>query len=126
MILILLFGMLLAAGLFLILADVFSLPRIATNRAMITATREQKEKGNNLEAVLNGWTVVLAKYIPMDEYKKHRLQNTLHAAGMKDSGRVRSICLVKVWSCGAGSDSLSFDIAITCTGSIVSCNTDLF
>lgn len=85
MILILLFGMLLAAGLFLILADVFSLPRIATNRAMITATREQKEKGNNLEAVLNGWTVVLAKYIPMDEYKKHRLQNTLHAAGMNQT-----------------------------------------
>lgn len=85
MILILLFGMLLAAGLFLILADVFSLPRIATNRAMITATREQKDKGNNLEAVLNGWTVVLAKYIPMDEYKKHRLQNTLHAAGMNQT-----------------------------------------
>lgn len=85
MILILLFGMLLAAGLFLILADVLKLPRLATNRAMITATKEQKEKANNLEAVLNGWTIVLAKYIPMDEYKKHRLQNTLHAAGMNQT-----------------------------------------
>lgn len=85
MILIFLFGMLLAAGLFLILADVLKLPRLATNRAMITATKEQKEKANNFEAVLNGWTVVLAKYIPMDEYKKHRLQNTLHAAGMNQT-----------------------------------------
>lgn len=85
MILILLFGMLLATGLFLILADVFKLPRLATSRAMITATKEQKDKANNLEAVLNAWTVVLAKYIPMDEYKKHRLQNTLHAAGMNQT-----------------------------------------
>lgn len=85
MILILLFGMLLAVGLFLILADVLKLPRLATNRVMITANKEQKEKANNFEAVLNGWTVVLAKYIPMDEYKKHRLQNTLHAAGMNQT-----------------------------------------
>lgn len=85
MILIFLFGILLATGLFLILADAFKLPRLATNRAMITATKEQKEKANNFETVLNEWTVVLAKYIPMDEYKKHRLQNTLHAAGMNQT-----------------------------------------
>lgn len=85
MILILLFGILFATGLFLILVDAFKLPRLATNRAMITATKEQKEKANNFEAVLNGCTVVLAKYIPMDEYKKHRLQNTLHAAGMNQT-----------------------------------------
>lgn len=84
-ILILVFGMLLASGLFLILADVFKLPHLATNRAMITATREQKEKANNLEALLNGWAVVLAKYIPMNEYKKHRMKNTLQAAGMNQT-----------------------------------------
>lgn len=84
-ILILVFGMLLASGLFLIFADVFKLPRLATNRAMITATREQKEKANNLEALLNGWAVVLAKYIPMNEYKKHRMKNTLQAAGINQT-----------------------------------------
>lgn len=84
-ILILVFGMLLASGLFLIFADVFKLPRLATNRAMITATREQKEKANNLEALLNGWAAVLAKYIPMNEYKKHRMKNTLQAAGMNQT-----------------------------------------
>lgn len=84
-ILILVFGMLLASGLFLILADVFKLPRLATNRAMITVTREQKEKANNLEALLNGWAVVLAKYIPMNEYKKHRMKNTLQAAGINQT-----------------------------------------
>ena len=84
-ILILVFGMLLASGLFLILADVFKLPRLATNRAMITVAREQKERANNLEALLNGCAVILAKYIPMDEYKKHRMKNTLQAAGMKQT-----------------------------------------
>ncbi|HKM33970.1 MAG TPA: secretion protein F [Lachnospiraceae bacterium] len=84
-ILILVFGMLLASGLFLIFADVFKLPRLATNRAMITVTREQKERANNIEALLNGWAVILAKYIPMDEYKKHRMKNTLQAAGMNQT-----------------------------------------
>lgn len=84
-ILILLFGILLAVGLFLVLADILKLPRLATNKAMLTATKQQKEQTKNIEALLNGWAVVLAKYIPMDEYKKHRMKNTLHAAGMNQT-----------------------------------------
>ncbi|MDD3138743.1 MAG: secretion protein F [Lachnospiraceae bacterium] len=84
-ILILLFGILLTVGLFLVLADILKLPRIATNKAMLTATKQQKEQTKNVEALLNGWAVVIAKYIPMDEYKKHRMKNTLNAAGMNQT-----------------------------------------
>ena len=84
-ILILLFGILFSLGLFLIIADILKLPRLATNKAMLTATKQQKEHVKNIEALLNGWAVVLAKYIPMDEYKKHRMKNTLNAAGMNQT-----------------------------------------
>lgn len=84
-ILILLFGILFAVGLFLLLADILKLPRLATNKAMLTATKQQKEHAKNLEVLLNGWAVVLAKYVPIDEYKKHRMKNTLHAAGMNQT-----------------------------------------
>lgn len=84
-ILILLFGILLAVGLFSILADILKLPRLATNKAMLSATKQQKEPAKNIEALLNGWAVVFAKHIPMDEYKKHRMKNTLNAAGMNQT-----------------------------------------
>lgn len=81
-ILIILFGTLFAAGLFLILADALKLPSLAAGKAMLSATRQRKEKAKSMDAFLNGWAVRLAKYIPIDEYKKNRMNNTLHAAGM--------------------------------------------
>jgi hypothetical protein len=37
---------------------------------------------SSTNAFLNGWAVKLAKYIPMDEYKKSRMKHTLHAYGI--------------------------------------------
>jgi len=76
------FGILLAIGLFLISADLLKLPSIATQKAMLSAGKQGKEKAKTLDALLMGWAVKLAKYIPMDEYKKSRMKNTLNAAGM--------------------------------------------
>jgi len=81
-ILIFTFGMLLAIGLFLISADLLKLPSIATQKAMLSAGKQGKEKAKTVDALLMGWAVKLAKYIPMDEYKKSRMKNTLNAAGM--------------------------------------------
>ena len=81
-ILIFIFGILLAIGLFLIFADLLKLPSIATQKAMLSAGKQGKEKAKTLDALLMGWAVKLAKYIPMDEYKKSRMKNTLNAAGM--------------------------------------------
>lgn len=80
-----LFGSLLAAGLFFICADILKLPSLATGKAMLSATKQSREKSKNMDALINGWAVRLAKFLPMDEYKKIRLQNTLRAAGMKET-----------------------------------------
>lgn len=81
-ILIFTFGILLAVGLFLISADLLKLPSIATQKAMLSAGKQGKEKAKTVDALLMGWTVKFSKYIPMDEYKKSRMKNTLNAAGM--------------------------------------------
>ena len=81
-ILIFTFGILLSIGLFLIFADLLKLPSIATQKAMLSAGKQGKEKAKTVDVLLMGWAVKLAKYIPMDEYKKSRIKNTLNAAGM--------------------------------------------
>lgn len=83
--LLLLFGILFAAGLFLILAEALKLPSLAAGKAMLSATKQRKEKAKSLEAFINGWAVKLAKYIPMDEYKRNRMKNTMHAAGINQT-----------------------------------------
>ena len=85
MILIVLFGLLFAVGLFFILAEVFKLPRLATGKAMISAVSQNKGKAKNLDVLIGSLSVKLAKYLPMDEYKKSRMKNTLKAAGMNQS-----------------------------------------
>jgi hypothetical protein len=84
-ILMLLFGILFATGLFFILSDALRLPSLATGKAMLSATKQRKEKVKSMDAFLNGWAVKLAKYIPMDEYKKSRMKHTLHAAGISQT-----------------------------------------
>ena len=83
--LILLFGTFFGLGLFFILADVLKLPSLATGKAMLTATKQTGEKAKSIDAMITAWSVKLAKYLPMDEYKKIRMQHTLHAAGMKET-----------------------------------------
>ena len=84
-ILIILFGTLFAAGLFFILADALKLPTLATGKAMLSAAEQGKKKAKSIDVIMNGWAVRLAKYIPIDEYKKNRMKNTLHAAGMNQT-----------------------------------------
>ena len=85
MILIVLFGLLFAFGLFFVLAEVFKLPRLATGKAMLSATSQHKGKAKNLDVLIGSLSMKLAKHLPMDEYKKSRMKNTLKAAGMSQS-----------------------------------------
>lgn len=84
-ILMLLFGIFFGLGLFFILADVLKLPSLATGKAMLSATKSSGEKAKSLDAMITAWAVRLAKYMPMDEYKKIRMHHTLNAAGMKET-----------------------------------------
>ena len=77
-----LFGVLLACGLFLILADVLKLPYLRAAKAMLNAGRREKKAAKTLETYLLSVAVRIAKHVPMDEYKRNRMQNILKAAGM--------------------------------------------
>lgn len=80
--LLLLFAILLAAGLFLILSDVLKLPTLGAARAMLGAGRRDKKAAQTIEAWLMLLAVRLSKNIPMDEYKRSRMANILKAAGI--------------------------------------------
>ena len=80
--LIFIFGILLALGLFFIISDLLKLPRLATQKAMQSAGRDGKQKSKNIDILLLEWAVKLSKYIPIDEYKKARMRNTLNASGI--------------------------------------------
>lgn len=80
--LIIIFGILLAFGLFFIMADILRLPSLATQKAMQSAGKQGKEKTRSMDILLLGWAVKLAKFIPIDEYKRNRMKNTLNASGM--------------------------------------------
>ena len=80
--LIILFGILLATGLFFIIADILKLPSIKIHKAMLNATKQHNEKAKNIDILINEWAVKIAKYILVDEYKKIRMKKTLNAAGI--------------------------------------------
>ncbi|MPM10039.1 hypothetical protein SDC9_56363 [bioreactor metagenome] len=83
--LILLFGTLLASGLFFILADILKLPSLATQKAMLSAFKQNRKSAKSIDTIINGWAIRIAKFIPIDEYKKRRMKNTLNAAGMNQT-----------------------------------------
>ena len=56
--LIFLFGILLAAGLFFIMADLLKLPRLATQRAMLSVGRQEKKQAKSVEALLMGLSLI--------------------------------------------------------------------
>lgn len=80
--LIIIFGILLGLGLFFIMADILRLPSLATQKAMQSAGKQGKDKTKNIDILIQGWSVKLAKYIPIDEYKRSRMKNTLNASGI--------------------------------------------
>ncbi len=80
-VLLFLFGTALAAGLYFVLADLLKIPRLATERALISAGRRERSLVKALEALILGWALKLAPLIRMDEYKYRRLENKLTAAG---------------------------------------------
>ncbi len=83
-------GILLAAGLFFILADVLRLPALGAARAMLSAGKQNKKAAKTVETWLMSGAVKLSKYIRMDEYKQSRMTNILKAAGISMTPEVYS------------------------------------
>lgn len=80
--LIVLFGTLLAVGLFFLAANLLCLPYLKTSKAMINTGREKKTAARTLETYLLTVAVRISPYICMDEYKRGRLKNILKASGL--------------------------------------------
>lgn len=81
-ILMILFGVFFAAGLFLILADVFRIPTMQTVKVMSAAGRSEKKAAKTVDMWIMDGAVVLSRYLPMNQHKKTRMAATLKAAGM--------------------------------------------
>lgn len=79
---IVLFGVLLAIGLFFIMVDFFKLPKLATQKAMLLAGKQAMAKPKTVDTLLHSSAVKLSKYIRIDEYKKSRMKRVLAAAGL--------------------------------------------
>jgi flagellar protein FlaJ len=83
-------GILLALGLFLILADRLKLPTMKAAKAMLGTGKADKKAAKTVEAWLMSGAVKLSKYIRMDEYKHSRMANILKAAGISMTPEVYS------------------------------------
>ena len=82
-ILLILFGILFAFGLFMLLADALKIPYLKTSKAIMNTGRNDKKLSRSIETVLLGIAARLGKIIPMDKYRKSRLESTLKSAGIK-------------------------------------------
>lgn len=77
------FAVLLAFGLFFVLADTLKLPTVKVSKAVLNAGKQDKKLSRTLETLLFDVAIRLSKFIHMDEYKKNRLKNILKASGIK-------------------------------------------
>ena len=75
-----LFALFLTAGLYLILAELFKVPTYKVTKAILGTVKKNKKKARNSDAVLMELAAKLSKILPMDEYKKRKLDATLKSA----------------------------------------------
>ena len=77
------FGIMLAVGLFFLLANALKLPYLKTSKAIMNAGREDKKISKSFDAVMIDIAGKLGRIIRMDKYKRIRLEKTLASAGIK-------------------------------------------
>jgi len=76
-------GIALAVGLFFVMADALKIPYLKTSKAVMSVGRNDKKISKTIDAVLTDAAVRLGKLIPMDRYKRNRMEKTLNSAGIK-------------------------------------------
>ena len=65
-------GMSLAVGLYILLANILKLPRIAVTKAVLNVIRQDKKQTKILEVLVFDLSSKLANYIRLEEYKKRK------------------------------------------------------
>ena len=76
-------GISLAVGLYILLANILKLPRMAVTKAVLNVTRQDKKQTKILEVLVFDLSSKLANHIRLEEYKKRKLSSTLRSAGIK-------------------------------------------
>ena len=82
-ILIVLFGAMLSAGLFMLFANALKIPYLKTSKAVMNTGREDKKISKTVDALMIDIAGKLGKLTRMDKYKRNRLEKTLKSAGVK-------------------------------------------
>lgn len=75
-------GVLFAAAIYFILADVFKLPYVRTSKAVNNLAKSQREKTSSIDVWLGNLASFIAKHLPMNEYKRQELETDLRTAQM--------------------------------------------
>lgn len=68
------------AGSYFILAEVFKVPTYRTSRAILTVGKKQKKQARSSDAFIMELSSKIARFLPIDEYKKRKLAATLRSA----------------------------------------------
>ena len=77
-----LIGLAFAAGIFLILCDLYRVPFLRTSAAYDRLAQRQVEKISSLDIWLKGLAVWISKHIRLSEYRKMQMQSDLTSAGI--------------------------------------------
>lgn len=79
-------GVLVYLGLYLILADIFKISRLKTSKTILNADKRMKKKtSKSMEVIFLDLATRLSKYIKLTDYKKDKLEMTLKSAQIKIS-----------------------------------------
>ena len=71
-----------AAGIYLILCDLYRIPLLSTSVAYDHLAQRQVEKTSSLDIWLKGLAVWISKHIRLSEYRKMQMQSDLTSAGI--------------------------------------------
>lgn len=77
-----LIGLAFAAGIFLMLCDLYRIPLLSTSVAYDHLAQRQVEKTSSLDIWLKGLAVWISKHIRLSEYRKMQMQSDLTSAGI--------------------------------------------
>ena len=77
-----LIALLIGVGFYLLAADRYEIPFIKTSKAMKNLSQRQKKKTSTIDVWLGSLAQWLSKYIPLNEYKRMKLESDLQTAEM--------------------------------------------
>lgn len=77
-----------AVGSYLILAHLLKIPTLRARRVILSTGKEKRRQAKNGEALIMELAVKLSAVLPMDRYKRKRLNMILHSAGIAQTPEV--------------------------------------